>query len=468
MSNHTKFPRFWKPWQAVPTLPAHLPRFLLASAYQPRYVRQCATTQRLCQQFEWVAWDVLPCSLTLNERGERTIPLAAYIAAYLIKLEEQLPTFGKLRQFLRQHPALLWAFGFPLPQLRRLPTAEEIERALPSQQHFSRKLSRLPNEILQSLLAEQVIALKAQLGPSFGQVVSLDTKHIIAWVKENNPKTFIKKGRFDKIKQPAGDADCKVGCKRTHNRTTPTKQGQPAGEKVSIGEYYWGYASGVIATKVAEVGEFVLAELTQTFDHGDLTYFFPLITQVEARLGTRPRFLTADAAFDAFYLHDYFHSVEHDGFAAIPLRKMNVTRLFSQDGLPLCEADLPLALKGTFVNKTSLVQHRRGRFVCPLLHPQPNGQTCPINHPKWPTGGCKLVMPTAKGARLRYQLDRESEAYKQIYNQRTAVERIFSQAKALGIERPKLRNRAAITNINTLTYILINLRTMSRALPFKQ
>ena len=71
-------------------------------------------------------------------------------------------------------------------------------------------------------------------------------------------------------------------------------------------------------------------------------------------------------------------------------------------------------------------------------------------------------MPTAPGARIRYQLDRESEQYKAIYKQRTAVERIFSQAVALGIERPKLRNQRAIANQNTLTYILINLRAIQR------
>lgn len=71
-------------------------------------------------------------------------------------------------------------------------------------------------------------------------------------------------------------------------------------------------------------------------------------------------------------------------------------------------------------------------------------------------------MPTVVGARIRHQLDRDGDCFKQIYNQRTAVERIFSQAVALGIERPKLRNRTAITNINTLTYLLINLRTMHR------
>jgi hypothetical protein len=71
-------------------------------------------------------------------------------------------------------------------------------------------------------------------------------------------------------------------------------------------------------------------------------------------------------------------------------------------------------------------------------------------------------MPTAAGARIRYQLDRESDRYKEVYKQRTAVERIFSQAVALDIERPKLRNQRAITNQNTLTYVLINLRAMQR------
>jgi len=71
-------------------------------------------------------------------------------------------------------------------------------------------------------------------------------------------------------------------------------------------------------------------------------------------------------------------------------------------------------------------------------------------------------MPTSIGARLRYQLDRESDRYKEIYKERSATERINSQATALGIERPKLRNQQAIVNQNTLIYVLINLRTLHR------
>jgi hypothetical protein len=219
----------------------------------------------------------------------------------------------------------------------------------------------------------------------------------------------------------------------------------------------------VVATKLPDIGEFVLAELTQTFDFGDSTYFLPLMAQVEQRLGTRPRFGTADAAFDAWYVYDYFHNLEHDGFAAVPLRQMKQGhRLFDSAGLPLCAADLAMPCQSTFTNRTSLVQHQRGRFACPLLHPEPTGDTCPINHPNWSDGGCKLVMATAPGARIRYQLDRESDRYQTVYQQRTAVERIFSQAVALGIERPKLRNQLAIANQNTLIYILINLRAMQR------
>lgn len=266
---------------------------------------------------------VAPHHLEWQTAEWRTTPLAAYVGAYLVKLQQQLPTFGRLHRFLRDHPALIWALGFPLVADPTHRHPFDIEASLPTQRHFSRKLSEMPNELLQNLLDGQVAWLQTRLGSNFGQVVAFDTKHVLAWVKENNPKAYIAAGRFDKNEQPAGDGDCKLGCKRRHNRQTPTREGQAVSEKVSVGEYYWGYASGVVATKLPAFGEFVLAEVTQTFDQGDATYFFPLMEQVEHRLGFRPPFGTADAAFDAFYVYDYFHGDDHDGFAAIPLRQIS-------------------------------------------------------------------------------------------------------------------------------------------------
>ncbi len=183
----------------------------------------------------------------------------------------------------------------------------------------------------------------------------------------------------------------------------------------------------------------------------------------ERRLGFRPKFAVFDAAFDAFYIYDYFHSDDHDGFAAIPFSdRGGYKRTFDAQGLPVCQAGLPMPLKYAFQAKSSLFEHERGRYVCPLLFSTPTGQACPINHHRWPKGGCTTTMATSIGARLRYQLDRDSQAYKQLYNQRTVSERINSQAVELGIECPKIRNGQAIANINTLIYVLINLRTLQR------
>ena len=63
---------------------------------------------------------------------------------------------------------------------------------------------------------------------------------------------------------------------------------------------------------------------------------------------------------------------------------------------------------------------------------------------------------------MRLRLDRQSDHYKLLYNQRTAAERINSQAKALGIENPKVRNIYSVINLNPLTYLVINARALQR------
>jgi hypothetical protein len=207
----------------------------------------------------------------------------------------------------------------------------------------------------------------------------------------------------------------------------------------------------------------VLAELTQPFDRSDVSYFFPLMDSTTKRLGFRPTYGAFDAAFDAFYVYEYFYTEDGDGFAAVPRveRGPSARRTFNDDGLPLCDAGLPMPLASTFWSKTSLVPHEQGRYRCPLQN-QADAPTCPIRHKQWATGGCATTMPTSIGARLRHQLDRDSPAYKTVYKQRTATERINSQAVELGIERPKIRNGHAIANQNTLIYILINLRALQR------
>jgi hypothetical protein len=413
----------------------------------------------------------------------------------LVKLDEGLRSMGHLRRYLCEHPALVWILGFPLTPDPTAPHGFAVAHSLPSRRQLGRVLRELDNAAAQFLLDATVQVIAAALPPdvNFGDTVAGDTKHILAWVTENNPKQYVE-DRYDKTQQPKGDPDCKLGCKKRRNKgdansdpltptaagpaPTPTTSSPPAtptanptpASHATVGEFHWGYASGVIATKVPGWGEFVLAELTQTFDKSDPSYFFPLMQQVEQRLGRRPRFGAFDAAYDAFYVHQYFHAA--GGFAAVPLVEKGgyQDRAFSPEGLPLCAAGLAMPLKCAFTDRTTtLVVHERGKYVCPLRHPHaPPEAVCPVNHENWPKGGCTAMMPTCPGARRRYQLDRESVAYKTIYKQRTADERINSQALALGIERPHLRRQSAIVNQNTLIYVLINLRALQRIRSHKE
>ena len=126
-----------------------------------------------------------------------------------------------------------------------------------------------------------------------------------------------------------------------------------------------------------------------------------------------------------------------------------------------------MPLKSTYLSNSTAVKHQRARYACSLHFPAQSADACPVSHKNFSKKGCLTTLPTANGARIRHQLDRQSEKYKKIYKQRTATERINSQAKELGIERPKLRNRLSITNQNTLTYILINLKAIQRVRDLK-
>lgn len=470
---HLSIIRFWNNlqqwwqhlWQPYDFQPGH-PRFQSPETQLPHFVRHCSVGLKYHRLFHAIRWQDFPAKPLTETQFHAAIPPASFAAACLIKLHEGLPSMPRLRDYLIEHPSLIWLLGLPLTPAPNTPCGFDPEASMPTARHLTRLLRKMPNDSLQFLLDETVRLIQAQLdpvAPDFGQAISLDTKHILAWVKENNPKAFVE-DRYNKTKQPAGDPDCKLGCKKRRNQSpTPTSNPQPASQ-TDVGEFHWGYASGVVATKVPEWGEFVLAEFTQTFDQSDVSYFFPLMTTTERRLGCRPRFGALDAAYDAFYIYEYFHQPDTDwqtAFAAVPYNQRNGTRkTFDPDGHPHCEAGLVMTLGYQFTSRATLYEHQRDHYVCPLKGQ--GEEACPIQHKRWAKGGCTMRLPSSVGSRLRHQIDRDSDLYQAVYNQRTATERINAQAVALGIERPHLRNRAAITNQNTLIYVLINLRGWQR------
>lgn len=278
----------------LPPKKSENPRTFHTAWDSPARLPPCVTTSptvmRCRELLGPLAWADFPERNLARNYGQVSIPYATLAAATLVRLNENLRSTEHLFTFLGEHPGFIWLLGFPLQPAPNDPLGFNARASLPTTRHWNQMLRDLPNAALQFLLAESVRLIRAELGaravPPL-ECISLDTKHILAWVKENNPKAYVST-RFDKAQQPRGDPDCRVGCKRRHNQrpavATPKTKPIPASAR-TVGEFYWGYGSGVVATKVPGWGEFVLAEMTQPFDRGDVSYFFPLLRQVETRLG---------------------------------------------------------------------------------------------------------------------------------------------------------------------------------------
>jgi hypothetical protein len=407
--------------------------------------------QRYRAFFALFNWRVVPQPLIdPSQPGKRPHPPCAYIKALLLKLEQDLTSCTRLRRFLVEHPLLVLELGFrPYLDVTQ-PYGFDVERTVPTARWLREKQRTLEQPVLQALLFEMVGALREEI-PGLGEIVAFDVTHIYAWVRENNPRVYVE-GTFDVTHIPKGDPDCRLGVKKS------TNQVQPDGTTKEKKESLFGYGSGIATCTDPVYGDVILADFTQTFNEGDITYFVPLYIRTVATLGFFPTHITADAAFDAWYVYETM--VHRGGIAAVPLKQLSKTPFARlPDGTPRCPIGLPMHPTKQF-NHT--YGYRAQRFQCPLLFPHKTGEMC--DHEQFKKGkGCVKDVNWEKGGIQRVTLDRESPLYKCVYRQRTSAERGNSQSKADGLERPKVRNISSVRNLNTLTYLVINARALQRA-----
>jgi Transposase DDE domain len=385
-----------------------------------------------------------------SSRGRPAHPESAYLKAFLIRIREGLLFTSQLRRFLLKHPLLVIELGFHLELTPNAAYGFDAQQTIPSEQWLREKLRTFDQALLQDLLAATVVALQEEI-PGLGETVAFDVKHIYAWVKQNNERVYVK-DRYDKEQRLAGDADGRLGVKKSSN------QEQDDGPTKEKKEYIWGYGSGVAAATTPDYGDVVLGEYTQPCNENDVTYFRPLYKRTLLALNQFPTHITADAAFDAWYVYEC--AARHHGRGAVPLNQHgHPVYQRDTDGVPLCPERLRMSPTYQFAHPYG---YRAQRFRCPLLYPQPTGQTCP--HAQFAKGkGCVKDVNWELGAQMRVTLDRDSPLYHAVYTQRTCCERINSQAQALGIERPKVRNGNSVKNLNTLIYLVINVRALAKA-----
>ena len=311
--------------------------------------------------FEWSVVD--DWQAQRSARGRPAHPESAYLKAFLIRQNEGFTYTSQLRRFLLKHPLLVIELGFHLVLDPSCPYGFDVEETLPCRYWFTQKLRLLDSGLLQALLHATVAALQQEI-PGLGEVVAFDVKHIYAWVRENNPNVYVK-GRFDVTHIPQGDPDCRLGVKKSSNQVQP--DGSTKEKKVSL----FGYGTGVAACTDPVYGDLVVADFTQPFNEGDVTYFRPLYRHSVLALDAYPPNITADAAFDAWYV--YQCAALHGGIGAIPLNQ-HAHPTFSRDadGTPRCPKGLPMHPTFAFQHTNS---YRAQRFRCPLLFPHVTAET---------------------------------------------------------------------------------------------
>jgi len=133
--------------------PDRWPPFVQASPVAKRYLRLLGPLD----------WERFPEHNLAINWGAPAVPDASFIAACLVKLDQQLVYMSQLRQYLVEHPALVWILGFPLVPASAYPWGFYLNASLPTARHFTRMLRSTPNAVSQYLLDETVRLIQVEL-----------------------------------------------------------------------------------------------------------------------------------------------------------------------------------------------------------------------------------------------------------------------------------------------------------------
>lgn len=84
-----------------------------------------------------------------DEAGAR----APYVAAYLVKLDQEKRYMSDLRRYLVEHPALVWVLGFPLVASESSPWGFDVEASVPSRKQLGGCCASCPTRACSSCSA---------------------------------------------------------------------------------------------------------------------------------------------------------------------------------------------------------------------------------------------------------------------------------------------------------------------------
>lgn len=359
-------------------------------------------------------------------RGRPAFSRAALLRALIYKSLRGLPSLSELAFELRNNPVISELLGFPAWE-----TPPSIERF----SHFLRDtdnhdLQNLRRLLVQQLIDEQVIT---------GNIIAIDSCAIEANVQENNLKTAVP-DRFDKARRPRGDPDARLGVKLFYP--------QPFQRKAT---FFWGYRNHILTDALSELP---VLEKTLPANQDEKKQALPLLQELRELFQLPVEVVAADANYDTEEILSY---ILYE-MKALPVIPKNPRRQAS-DGFQI--------KKNTILCPGNLKMHRRGKmtvhgrtylqYSCPLYYekilPTPF-LTCPAFHPKYfQQKGCNHLLRLSPT--VRWHIDYNSQRFKRLHKQRTAVERVFSRLLTITMQTPTVIGLKATQNHCTIAHISV-------------
>jgi hypothetical protein len=367
-----------------------------------------------------------------KRRGRPPVSRNAILRSLIHGNLRRFATLGDLVFELENNPSIFSALGFS--PLDRVPSVER----------FSSFHHDTPNELLQEI-RQALVAMLLDKGVVKGDILTLDSCPIVVSVKENNPKTSLGHNRFDKHTPPRGDPDARLGI-LCHYPARGNK-------KVS---YFWGYRNHVLSDAITELP---LEEVTHSANVSELHPARKFLKWAFHTFHTNVKAVTGDAEFDVEDILEFiFHNLK--AMPVIPHNPRNEQNIgyTIKNRTVFCEADLPMVHRGKMTVKTTTgagITYRQ--YSCSLHWRKSIAQQylfCPALHPKFfKQKGCNILIrltPT-----IRSQIDYDSRIFKELYNKRPNVERIFSRLLSITAQNPTVKGLTAIRNHVTIAHITV-------------
>lgn len=339
--------------------------------------------------------------------------------------------FSKLTdlvQALNENPWLVEAVGLsPLDPV-------------PSVERFSAWLRTTENATLQTIRLELLHCLFAE-GALTGHVLALDSCPILSPVRENNLKTAVR-DRFNKERFPKADPTARLGVLASYARAETRKV-----------IFFWGYRNHIVADTETELP---LWERTEPADRKDGPLAIPLLQALTTAVPFPIEAVCADSSYDnEAFLRFVVEQLHAQPIVARHPRHQSNPDFRVQASVVICPADLEMFRRGKMTPRRTGITYQQ--YSCPIYYTRTAQQRfliCPASHPKFfDQKGCNYLLRVTPT--LRSQIPYGSEAFRRLYRERTAVERVFSRLLTVAMQDLPTRGLTSARNLCTIAHITV-------------